>query len=80
MNAEITLIISLSLILLLSPFISNILKLPITMVEIFFGAVLAGAGFIYKNEMFNILAEVGFLYLMLLAGIKIISFNNPLFL
>jgi Kef-type K+ transport system membrane component KefB len=71
MNAEITLIISLSLILLLSPFISNILKLPITMVEIFFGAVLAGAGFIYKNEMFNILAEVGFLYLMLLAGMEV---------
>ena len=71
MSAEITLIISLSLILLFSPFISNILKLPIAMVEISLGAILAASGFIHNNEMFNILAEVGFLYLMLLAGMEV---------
>ena len=70
MSAEI-LIISLSVILLISPFLSNVLKLPISMVEITLGAVFSAAGFIYHNEMFNLLAEVGFLYLMLLAGMEV---------
>ena len=70
MSAEI-LIISLSVILLISPFLSNVLKLPISMVEITLGAVFSAAGFIHHNEMFDLLAEVGFLYLMLLAGMEV---------
>ena len=70
MNAEI-LIISLSVILLISPFLSNLFKLPISMVEITLGAVFSAAGLIHHNEMFNLLAEVGFLYLMLLAGMEV---------
>jgi Kef-type K+ transport system membrane component KefB len=70
MNAEF-LIISLSVILLISPFISNMLKLPISMVEITLGAIFSGLGLIHHNEMFNLIAEVGFLYLMLLAGMEV---------
>jgi len=70
MNVEI-LIISLSVILLISPFLSNLFKLPISMVEITLGAVFSAAGLIHHNEMFNLLAEVGFLYLMLLAGMEV---------
>jgi len=70
MSAEI-LIISLSVILLVSPFLSNMLKLPISMVEITLGAVFSAVGLIHHNEMFNLLAEVGFLYLMLLAGMEV---------
>jgi len=65
------LIIALSLILLISPFLSNILKLPVSMVEIMLGALFSAVGLIHHNEMFNLLAEVGFLYLMLLAGMEV---------
>jgi Kef-type K+ transport system membrane component KefB len=41
------------------------------MVEITLGAVFSAAGLIHHNEMFNLLAEVGFLYLMLLAGMEV---------
>jgi len=70
MSAE-TLIITLSVILLISPFISNYLKLPISMVEIMLGSIASSLGLIYKNHLFDLIAEVGFLYLMLLAGMEV---------
>ena len=71
MSAEIILILTLSFILLISPFISNILKLPISIVEIALGSFAGAFGLLHENEMFNVLAEVGFLYLMLLAGMEV---------
>jgi len=71
MNAEIILIITLSIILLISPFISTALKLPISMVEILLGSIAAALGLLHENELFKLLAEVGFLYLMLLAGMEV---------
>ncbi len=71
MNAEIVLIFTLAGILLVSPFLSNLLKLPIAMVEITLGAVAKLFGLLHHNEMFSVLAEVGFLYLMLLAGMEV---------
>ena len=71
MNAEIVIILTLSVILLISPFISNMLKLPISIVEIALGTIASSLGFLHENELFNILAEVGFLYLMLLAGMEV---------
>jgi Kef-type K+ transport system membrane component KefB len=71
MNAEIILIITLSVILLISPFISSALKLPISMVEILLGSIAAAFGLLHENELFKLLAEVGFLYLMLLAGMEV---------
>jgi Kef-type K+ transport system membrane component KefB len=71
MNAEIVLIITLSVILLVSPFISTYLKLPISMVEIALGSIAGSIGLLHENELFKLLAEVGFLYLMLLAGMEV---------
>jgi Kef-type K+ transport system membrane component KefB len=71
MHAEFTLIITISLILLFSPFISNFFRLPISAVEIILGALFGFIGFLPENELFNLLAETGFLYLMLLAGMEI---------
>ncbi len=71
MSAELILIFTLAGILLISPFLSNILKLPIAMVEITLGAVAKLLGLLHHNEMFSVLAEVGFLYLMLLAGMEV---------
>ncbi len=71
MNAEIILVLTLSVILLISPFISSALKLPISMVEIALGAVASALGLLHSNKMFSLLAEVGFLYLMLLAGMEV---------
>ena len=71
MNAEIVIILTLSIILLISPFISNVLKLPISIVEIALGSLASFLGFLHENELFKILAEVGFLYLMLLAGMEV---------
>ena len=71
MSAEILLIISLSIILLMSPFLSNLLKLPISIVEISLGAIFSAFHLIPHNKMFNLIAEVGFLYLMLLAGMEV---------
>jgi len=71
MSAEILLIISLSIILLMSPFLSNLLKLPISIVEISLGAIFSAFHLIPHNKMFNVIAEVGFLYLMLLAGMEV---------
>ncbi len=67
-NADILLIITISLILLVSPFISNILKLPIAIVEIVLGALFIPTN---DNHIFDMLAEFGFLYLMLLAGMEV---------
>ncbi len=71
MNAEIILILTLAIILLISPFVSNILKLPVSIVEIALGSLANTFGLLHNNEMFKILAEVGFLYLMLLAGMEV---------
>ncbi len=71
MNAEITIILTLSVILLISPFISNMLKLPVSILEIALGSIASSLHLLHDNEMFNILAEVGFLYLMLLAGMEV---------
>jgi len=71
MSAEIVLLITLSLILLVSPFLSNLLKLPISMIEITLGSLAASSGLLHENHLFSLLAEVGFLYLMLLAGMEV---------
>lgn len=54
-----------------SPFLSSLTRLPITVVEIGMGVALTAAGLIHENELFTLMAEVGFLYLMFLAGLEI---------
>ncbi|SFV67493.1 NA+/H+ antiporter (napA), putative [hydrothermal vent metagenome] len=65
-------IVTLSLILVLSPHLSRFLRLPTAPIEIIIGSLLASIGVISAYETyFSLLAEVGFLYLMFLAGLEV---------
>jgi Kef-type K+ transport system membrane component KefB len=71
LDHNLLLIVTLSLTLVLSPFFSKVFRLPTTVIEMLLGAGLAYLGFISENIYFEIVAEVGFLYLMFLAGLEI---------
>jgi Kef-type K+ transport system membrane component KefB len=71
LSANITLIVSIALIVLFSPFFAKLLKFPTTPIEIILGSVLGYFGFIYDEHIFNVLSEFGFLYLMFIAGTEI---------
>ncbi len=70
-HTNITLILTLSLLIWGSPFVSKVLRLPIPPVEIILGALVAYIGLIGHNQYFDLIAEVGFLYLMFLAGMEV---------
>ena len=71
MNDNIILIITISLIIIFSPFFAKILKLPTTPIEIILGSVFGYMGFLHDEQLFEILSEFGFLYLMFIAGTEI---------
>ena len=68
---DVKLIFTISLIVIFSPFFAKILKLPTTPLEIVFGSVLGYVGFLHHQNIFDIVAEFGFLYLMFIAGTEI---------
>lgn len=70
-HTSIALILTLSVLIWSSPFVAKILRIPTPAVEIILGAVAAYIGFIGHNEYFELVAEVGFLYLMFLAGMEV---------
>ena len=70
-QSDITLILTLSLLIWSSPFIAKIFRIPIPPVEIILGSLFAYFGFIENNEYFTLIAEVGFLYLLFLAGMEV---------
>jgi len=70
-HTNITLILTLSLLIWGTPFVSKILRIPTPPVEIILGSVFAYIGFVGHNEYFDLIAEVGFLYLMFLAGMEV---------
>ncbi|MDF1883038.1 cation:proton antiporter [Sulfurimonas sp. SAG-AH-194-C21] len=71
MNDNITLIMTISLIIMFSPFFAKFLKLPTTPIEIILGSLLGYVGFLHDEHLFDIVAEFGFLYLMFIAGTEI---------
>ena len=71
MSSDIILMLILAFIIWTSPFIANLSRLPTPAVEILIGSILATFGIIHKNHYFDLIAEVGFLYLMFLAGLEI---------
>jgi len=71
MDDNIALIITISLIIIFSPFFAKFLKLPTTPIEIILGSLLGYVGFLHDEHLFNIVAEFGFLYLMFIAGTEI---------
>jgi len=71
MNDNITLIVTISLIIMFSPFFAKYLKLPTTPIEIILGSILGYFGFLHDEHLFELVAEFGFLYLMFIAGTEI---------
>ena len=70
-HTNITLILTLSLLIWSSPFVAKMLRIPIPPVEIILGSIFVYMGLIQHNEYFDLIAEVGFLYLMFLAGMEV---------
>lgn len=71
-DKDIGAILAVSLILVLSPHFSRILRLPTAPIEIVLGSILALFGIVsIENHNFELIAHVGFLYLMFLAGLEV---------
>ena len=71
-DQDIGAILAVSLILVLSPHLSKIFKLPTAPIEILLGSIIALLGIIeITNASFWLIAHVGFLYLMFLAGLEV---------
>ena len=68
---DVVLLISLALIVIFSPFIAKLIKMPTTPIEIILGALFAYAGLLHHHYLFELVAEVGFLYLMFIAGTEV---------
>ena len=71
MSDSVILIITISLIIIFTPFFAKLLKLPTTPIEIILGSILGYIGFLHNEHLFDIVAELGFLYLMFIAGTEI---------
>ncbi len=71
MSDNVVLIITISLIIIFSPFFAKLLKLPTTPIEIILGSIFGFIGFLHDEHLFEIVAELGFLYLMFIAGTEI---------
>ena len=70
-NDNVTLLITIALIIVFSPFFAKLLKLPTTPIEIILGSILGYYGYLHDEHLFEIAAEIGFLYLMFIAGTEI---------
>ncbi len=70
-HENIMMIITISVIIISTPYFSRIIRLPLTPVEIILGSIAGYFGFIHHNEIFELISEVGFLYLMFLAGTEV---------
>ncbi|MBK1971295.1 cation:proton antiporter [Campylobacter sp. TTU_617] len=57
--------------LFLSPYIAKSLRLPISATEIILGSIVAYFNFIEESENFKLLANIGFFYLMFIAGMEV---------
>ena len=69
--AQISIIFTISAILFLSPFLAKYLKMPTLALEIILGMFAAYFGFLSKFELFELVAHVGFFYLMFMAGTEV---------
>jgi len=71
-NEHIIIILTLSAILFISPYISSLIRLPTAPVEIILGSI--GSYFLAlnpQNHYFYVIGEMGFFYLMFLAGTEV---------
>ncbi len=69
--AELSILVTISVIIFLSPFFAKLLRIPIAPIEIILGALAGYFGFLKEYHLFEVVAEVGFFYLMFLAGTEV---------
>ena len=69
--SELSILVTLAFIIFASPYISRILRVQVAPVEIMLGALAGYIGVIGENEIFGLISEVGFFFLMFLAGMEI---------
>lgn len=67
---DIILIATISILVIISPYLSNISRIPVAVIEILLGMITANFGVLKSNETFEVIANVGFLFLMFLAGME----------
>ena len=60
-----------AILILIAPFISKIIRIPIVVVEIILGALSAYFGIFHASEVITIFAKIGFLILMFLCGMEV---------
>lgn len=70
-STTLLLLLTLAFIILSSPFLSKISKMPIASVEIILGATAGYFGLISDNDMLKLVSNVGFYFLMFLAGSEV---------
>lgn len=68
---ELSILITLAFIIFASPYFSKIFRIPIAPIEIMLGAFAGYMGLIGHSEIFELVSEVGFFYLMFLAGTEV---------
>jgi len=68
---ELTILITISVILFISPYCSKLLRIPIAPIEILLGVLAGYYGWVNEYFLFDMIAEVGFFYLMFLAGAEV---------
>ncbi len=69
--SEIVIIFTISVILSTSPFFSKYLHIPTPAIEIILGSIAAYFGFLSDHYLFKLLSEIGFFYLMFMAGMEV---------
>lgn len=68
---ELSILVTISVIIFTSPYFSKILRIPIPPIEIILGSLAGYYGYISDYYLFELVAEVGFFYLMFLAGAEV---------
>lgn len=69
--SELLILITLAFIIFASPYISALIRLPTSATEILLGIIFGSMGLLSENVSFKVVADVGFYYLMFLAGMKV---------
>lgn len=69
--SEISILIAISFIIFSSPYIAKKIKIPVAPTEILLGMLLGTAGFLPNHEFFKAVSDVGFYFLMFLAGMEV---------
>jgi Kef-type K+ transport system membrane component KefB len=67
----VSILLTIPIIIFISPFFSRILKIPTIPIEIILGSLATYVGLLNDTQIFKIVAEAGFLFLMFLAGLEI---------